>query len=90
MPLLTESIAEGAAISQFGRAREPAGMDKRMPMLDWTQREIVFSDLRPGVHRLLEMYGYPAVLSVEATQFVLKQEKLSTEYAECRGYRRSA
>lgn len=82
MPVLTESIAERAAISQFGRVREPAEMDKRMPMLDWTQREIVYSDLRQGVHRLLEMYGYPADLSEEATQFVLKQAKLSTEYAE--------
>jgi type I restriction enzyme, R subunit len=63
-------------------ARELAEMVKRMPKLDWTQRESVRADLRRKVRRLLAMYGYPPDLSEEATQLVLKQAELSTEYAE--------
>ena len=60
-------------------ARELAEMVKKMPKLDWTQRESVRADLRRKVRRLLAMYGYPPDLSEDATQLVLKQAELSTE-----------
>jgi type I restriction enzyme R subunit len=63
-------------------ARELAEMVKKMPKLDWTQRESVRADLRRKVRRLLAMYGYPPDLSEDATQLVLRQAELSTEYAE--------
>jgi type I restriction enzyme R subunit len=63
-------------------ARDLAEMVKKMPKLDWTQRESVRADLRRKVRRLLAMYGYPPDLSEDATQLVLKQAELSTEYAE--------
>jgi type I restriction enzyme, R subunit len=62
-------------------ARELAEMIKKMPKLDWTQRESVRADLRRKVRRLLAMYGYPPDLSEDATQLVLKQAELSTEYS---------
>jgi len=62
-------------------ARDLAEMVKRMPKLDWTQRESVRADLRRKVRRLLAVYGYPPDLSEDATQLVLKQAELSTEYA---------
>ena len=63
-------------------ARELAEMVKKMPRLDWTQRESVRADLRRKVRRLLTMYGYPPDLSEEATQLVLRQAELSTENTE--------
>jgi type I restriction enzyme R subunit len=63
-------------------ARALAEMVKKMPKLDWTQRESVRADLRRKVRRLLAMYGYPPDLSEDATQLVLKQAELSTEYAK--------
>ena len=63
-------------------ARELAEMVKKMPRLDWTQRESVRADLRRKIRRLLAMYGYPPDLSEEATQLVFKQAVLSTEQAE--------
>lgn len=63
-------------------ARELAEMVKKMPRLDWTQRESVRADLRRKVRRLLAMYGYPPDLSEEATQLVLRQAELSTESTE--------
>jgi len=62
-------------------ARALAEMVRKMPKLDWTQRESVRADLRRKVRRLLAMYGYPPDLSEDATQLVLKQAELSTEYA---------
>jgi type I restriction enzyme, R subunit len=62
-------------------ARELAEMVKKMPKLDWSQRESVRADLRRKVRRLLAMYGYPPDLSEEATQLVLRQAELSTENA---------
>lgn len=62
-------------------ARELAEMVKKMPRLDWSQRESVRADLRRKVRRLLAMYGYPPDLSEEATQLVLRQAELSTENA---------
>jgi type I restriction enzyme R subunit len=62
-------------------ARELAEMVKKMPKLDWTQRESVRADLRRTVRRLLAKYGYPPDLSEDATQLVLKQAELSTEAA---------
>jgi type I restriction enzyme R subunit len=59
-------------------ARELAEMVKRMPKLDWTQRESVRADLRRRVRRVLAMYGYPPDLSEDATQLVLRQAELST------------
>jgi type I restriction enzyme, R subunit len=63
-------------------ARELAEMVRRMPKLDWTQRESVRADLRRKVRRLLAMYGYPPDLSEDATQLVLRQAELSTEAGE--------
>ncbi len=63
-------------------ARQLTEMVKRMPKLDWTQRESVRADLRRSVRRLLAKYGYPPDLSEDATQLVLKQAELSTENSE--------
>ncbi len=63
-------------------ARELADMVKRLPKLDWSQRESVRADLRRQVRRLLARYGYPPDLSEDATQLVLKQAELSTANAE--------
>ncbi len=63
-------------------ARALAEMVKKMPKLDWAQRESVRADLRRKVRRLLAMYGYPPDLSEDATQLVLKQAELSTGNAE--------
>lgn len=60
-------------------ARELAEAVRRMPKLDWTQRESVRADLRRSVRRLLAKYGYPPDLSEDATQLVLKQAEKSTE-----------
>ncbi|HVT11375.1 MAG TPA: type I restriction endonuclease subunit R [Fimbriimonadaceae bacterium] len=60
-------------------ARELAEMVKKLPKLDWTQRESVQADLRRQVRRLLARYGYPPDLSEDATQLVLRQAVLSTE-----------
>jgi type I restriction enzyme R subunit len=90
--LSTEEIAFYDALAENGSAkevmksdqlrlmaRELAEMVKKMPKLDWTQRESVRADLRRKVRRLLAMYGYPPDLSEDATQLVLKQAELSTE-----------
>ncbi|EIU7214499.1 type I restriction endonuclease [Pseudomonas aeruginosa] len=60
-------------------ARELVEMVKKMPKLDWTQRESVRADLRRSVRRLLAKYGYPPDLSDDATQLVLRQAEVSTE-----------
>jgi len=62
-------------------ARELAETVRRMPKLDWTQRESVRADLRRNVRRLLAKYGYPPDLSEDATQLVLKQAERATENA---------
>ena len=62
-------------------ARELAEMIKKMPKLDWTQRESVRATLRRNVRRMLAKYGYPPDLSEDATQLVLKQAELSTDHA---------
>ena len=59
-------------------ARELTEMVKKMPKLDWTQRESVRADLRRSVRRLLAKYGYPPDLAEDATQLVLRQAELST------------
>ena len=60
-------------------ARELTEMVRRMPKLDWTQRESVRANLRRNVRRLLAKYGYPPDLAEGATQLVLRQAELSTE-----------
>jgi type I restriction enzyme R subunit len=60
-------------------ARELTEMVRRMPKLDWTQRESVRASLRRNVRRLLAKYGYPPDLAEGATQLVLRQAELSTE-----------
>ncbi len=60
-------------------ARELTEMVKKMPRLDWTQRESVRATLRRNVRRLLAKYGYPPDLAEDATQLVLRQAELSTE-----------
>jgi len=59
-------------------ARELTEMVKKMPRLDWTQRESVRATLRRNVRRLLAKYGYPPDLAEDATQLVLRQAELST------------
>jgi type I restriction enzyme R subunit len=63
-------------------ARELAEMVKRLPKLDWSQRESVRADLRRQVRRLLVRCGYPPDLSEDSTRFVLKQAELSTANGE--------
>jgi type I restriction enzyme R subunit len=90
--LTTEEIAFYDALAENGSAkevmksdqlrlmaRELAEMVKKMPKLDWTQRESVRADLRRKVRRLLAMYGYPPDLSEDATMLVLKQAELATD-----------
>jgi type I restriction enzyme R subunit len=90
--LSTEEVAFYDALAENGSAkdvmksdqlrlmaRELAEMVKKMPKLDWTQRESVRADLRRKVRRLLAMYGYPPDLSEDATALVLRQAELSTE-----------
>ena len=57
-------------------------MVKKMPKLDWTQRESVRARLRRNVRRLLAKHGYPPDLAEDATQLVLRQAELSTENSE--------
>lgn len=68
--------------SKAGRKRGLTEIIKRMPKLDWTQREAVRADLRRNVRRLLARFGYPPDLSEDATQLVLKQAELATENGE--------
>jgi len=90
--LSTEEVAFYDALAENGSAREVmqsdqlrlmarelAEMVRKMPKLDWTQRESVRADLRRKVRRLLAMYGYPPDLSEDATQLVLRQAEKSTE-----------
>jgi type I restriction enzyme R subunit len=63
-------------------ARQLAETVRRMPKLDWMQRESVKADLRRNVRRLLAKYGYPPDLAEDATQLVLKQAELSTGSSE--------
>ena len=63
-------------------ARKLTEMVKDMPKLDWTQRESVRASLRRNVRRLLARHGYPPDLAEDATQLVLRQAELSTEYSE--------
>jgi len=60
-------------------ARELTEMVRKMPKLDWTQRESVRASLRRRVRRLLAKYGYPPDLAEGATALVLRQAELSTE-----------
>ena len=60
-------------------ARELTEMVKKMPKLDWTERESVRASLRRNVRRLLAKYGYPPDLADGATQLVLRQAELLTE-----------
>ena len=63
-------------------ARKLTEKVKNMPKLDWTHRESVRASLRRDVRRLLAKYGYPPDLAEDATQLVLRQAELSTEYSE--------
>ena len=56
-----------------------AELVKKMPKLDWTQRESVRAGLRRSVRRQLTKYGYPPDLSEDATQLVLNQAERSNE-----------
>jgi len=60
-------------------ARELAKMVRRMPKLDWTERESVRAGLRRHVRRLLAKHGYSPDLAEGATQLVLRQAELATE-----------
>ena len=60
-------------------ARELTDMVKKMPKLDWTERESVRATLRRNVRRLLAKYGYPPDLAEGAARLVLRQAELSTK-----------
>lgn len=90
--LSSEEVAFYDALAENGSAREAMKSDtlrllareltemvKKMPKLDWTQRESVRATLRRNVRRLLAKYGYPPDLAEGATQLVLRQAELSTE-----------
>ncbi|MBX3391621.1 MAG: type I restriction endonuclease subunit R [Phycisphaeraceae bacterium] len=81
-----DALAENGSAKQVMKsdtlrlmARELAEMVKKMPKLDWTERESVRATLRRNVRRMLAKYGYPPDLSEDATQLVLRQAELSTE-----------
>jgi len=81
-----DALAENGSAKQIMKsdtlrlmARELMEMVKKMPKLDWTQRESVRAALRRNVRRLLARYGYPPDLAEDATQLVLRQAELSTE-----------
>ncbi len=81
-----DALAENGSAKQVMKsdtlrlmARELAEMIKKMPKLDWTQRESVRATLRRNVRRMLAKYGYPPDLSEDATQLVLRQAERSTE-----------
>ena len=89
--LSTEEIAFYDALADNGSAREAMQSDtlrlmareltemvRRLPKLDWTQRESVRATLRRNVRRLLAKYGYPPDLAEGATALVLRQAELST------------
>lgn len=69
-------------------ARELTEMARRMPKLDWTERESVKAGLRRSVRRLLAKYGYPPDLAEDATQLVLRQAEISTENIGSEEYQR--
>ena len=73
----TDLIARHLAF--FQRAAAMIRKRRRMPKLDWTQRESVRATLRRNVRRLLAKYGYPPDLAEGATQLMLRQAELSTE-----------
>ncbi|UYV11954.1 MAG: type I restriction endonuclease subunit R [Phycisphaera sp.] len=82
-----DALAENGSAKQVMKiddlrlmARELSEMVKKMPKLDWTQRESVRAGLRRSVRRLLAKYGYPPDLSEDATRLVLRQAELSTEH----------
>lgn len=59
-----DALAENGSAKQLMKsdtlrlmARELAEMVKKMPKLDWTQRESVRANLRRSVRRLLAKYG---------------------------------
>ena len=70
------------SIREDWRGPERHQVIKKMPKLDWTQRESVRASLRRNVRRLLAKYGYPPDLAEDATQLVLRQAELSTENSE--------
>jgi len=75
----SESAREAMQIDTLRlMARELTEMVKKMPKLDWTQRESVRANLRRSVRRMLAKYGYPPDLAEGATQLVLRQAELST------------
>ena len=89
--LSTEETAFYDALAENGSARELMQNDtlrlmargltemvKKMPTLDWTERESVRARLRRDVRRLLARYGYPPDLAEGATRLVLRQAELST------------
>ena len=84
-----DALAENGSAKQVMKsdtlrlmARELTEMVKKMPKLDWTERESVRATLRRNVRRLLAKYGYPPDLAEGATQLVLRQAELSTENLE--------
>ena len=72
-------LSHRSMITGINRRCELAEAVRKMPKLDWTQRESVRADLRRSVRRLLARFGYPPDLSEDATQLVLKQAERATE-----------
>lgn len=84
-----DALAENGSAKEVMRsdtlrlmARELTEMIKKMPKLDWTERESVRATLRRNVRRLLAKYGYPPDLAEGATHLVLRQAELSTQNSQ--------
>lgn len=65
----------------FSIAQELTRIVRKMPKLDWSERESVRATLRSRVRRLLSRYGYPPDLAENATRLVLQQVEKSTANA---------
>jgi type I restriction enzyme R subunit len=81
------------ALSQNHSAREIMGVDKLRELaivlvqrirnnasIDWNLKESVRARMKVAVKRLLRQYGYPPDMEALATELVLEQAKVLTEY----------
>jgi type I restriction enzyme, R subunit len=81
------------ALSQNHSAREIMGVDKLRELaivlverirknasIDWNLKESVRARMKVAVKRLLRQYGYPPDMEALATELVLEQAKVFTEY----------
>jgi type I restriction enzyme R subunit len=82
------------ALSQNQSAQDVMGVDKLRELaivlvdrirknasIDWNLKESVRSRMKVAVKRLLRQYGYPPDMEALATELVLEQAKVFTEFA---------